>query len=61
VGLVQKVLPHEVRIVLIDLGCDTGRFTVALAEPLRVSMIGINPSQKMLREAARNTSSSHVE
>jgi ubiquinone/menaquinone biosynthesis C-methylase UbiE len=47
--------------VLIDLGCGTGRFTVPLAEQLDVSVIGVDPSQKMLREAARNISSAHVE
>jgi ubiquinone/menaquinone biosynthesis C-methylase UbiE len=60
VSLVQAVLPYAVSPVLIDLGCGTGRFTVPLAEQLGVSVIGVDPSQKMLREAARNTSASHV-
>jgi ubiquinone/menaquinone biosynthesis C-methylase UbiE len=61
ISLVQGVLPYAVGTSLIDLGCGTGRFTVALAEQLRVSVIGIDPSRKMLREAKRNTVSSHIE
>ena len=60
VSLVQEVLPRATSTLLVDLGCGTGRFTVPLAEQLGVSVIGIDPSQKMLREAARNTSSPHV-
>ena len=60
-SLVQEVLPHAVSTLLIDLGCGTGRFTVPLAEQLGVSVIGVDPSQKMLREAARETCSSHIE
>jgi ubiquinone/menaquinone biosynthesis C-methylase UbiE len=55
VSLVQEVMPHSAGTVLIDLGCGTGRFTVPLAEQLGVVVIGIDPSQKMLREAELNT------
>ncbi len=61
VSLVQEALPHAVSTLLIDLGCGTGRFTVPLAAQLGVSVIGVDPSQQMLREAARETSSSHIE
>lgn len=54
--LVREVLPPAAD-SLIDLGCGTGRFTVPLAEQLGVFVIGVDPSQKMLREAARTTSS----
>jgi ubiquinone/menaquinone biosynthesis C-methylase UbiE len=57
VSLVQEVLPRAGSTLLIDLGCGTGRFTAPLAEQLGVSVIGIDPSQKMLREAARHTRS----
>lgn len=60
VRLVQEVLPRAASTLLIDLGCGTGRFTISLAEQLRVSVIGVDPSQKMLREAARNTRSPHI-
>jgi ubiquinone/menaquinone biosynthesis C-methylase UbiE len=46
--------------LLIDLGCGTGRFSVPLAEQLGVSVIGIDPSQKMLQEAARHTRSRYI-
>jgi ubiquinone/menaquinone biosynthesis C-methylase UbiE len=55
VRLVQEVLPRAASTLVIDLGCGTGRFTVPLAEQLGVSVIGVDPSQKMLREAARHT------
>jgi ubiquinone/menaquinone biosynthesis C-methylase UbiE len=60
VGLVQEVLPRADRTLLIDLGCGTGRFTVPLAEHLGVSVIGVDPSQKMLQEAARHSRSRHI-
>jgi ubiquinone/menaquinone biosynthesis C-methylase UbiE len=60
VSLVQEVLPRTVSTLLLDLGCGTGRFTVPLAEQLGVSVIGIDPSQKMLREAARHTRSPRI-
>src|SRR5215470_16501685 len=58
--LVQEVLPRAVRPLVIDLGCGTGRFTVPLAAQLGVSVIGVDPSQKMLREAARHTRAPHI-
>lgn len=51
VRLVKEVLPHTAGTLLIDLGCGTGRFTGPLAEQLGASVIGVDPSQKMLREA----------
>jgi ubiquinone/menaquinone biosynthesis C-methylase UbiE len=60
VGLVQEFLPQTASTSLIDLGCGTGRFTVPLAERLGLSVIGIDPSLKMLREAERNTNFPHV-
>jgi ubiquinone/menaquinone biosynthesis C-methylase UbiE len=53
--------PASAGAVLIDLGCGTGRFTVRLAEQLEVSVIGVDPSKKMLREAKQITSSPQVE
>ena len=60
VTLVQEFVPQTPSTSLIDLGCGTGRFTVPLAEQLSVSVIGIDPSLKMVREAARNTNSSRI-
>jgi len=41
---------HEIAAV-IDLGCGTGRFTQALAQTFDASVIGIDPSEKMLEQA----------
>lgn len=37
---------------IIDLGCGTGRFTGALAKHFQADVIGVDPSQKMLAQAA---------
>jgi len=60
VRLVQEVLPRAGSTLVIDLGCGTGRFTEPLAEQLGVSVIGVDPSQKMLQEAARHTRSRRI-
>ena len=44
---------RSVRSVL-DLGCGTGRFTEGLATHLNATVIGMDPSIKMLREAKRS-------
>ena len=60
VRLVQQVLPCAESPLLLDLGCGTGRFTVPLAEHLGVSVIGVDPSQTMLQEAAHQTRSRRI-
>jgi len=60
VNLVQEVLPRAGSTLLIDLGCGTGRFTVPLAEQWGASVIGVDPSQKMLREAAHHSRSRRI-
>jgi ubiquinone/menaquinone biosynthesis C-methylase UbiE len=60
-SLVREVIPHQLNPLLIDLGCGTGRFTTPLAEQLGIPVIGVDPSRKMLLEAARNISASRVE
>ena len=44
---------ENVRTIL-DLGCGTGRFSEGLAEHFGATVIGIDPSAKMLDEARRN-------
>jgi ubiquinone/menaquinone biosynthesis C-methylase UbiE len=61
VSLVEEFLPRGTSTFLVDLGCGTGRFTVPLAEQLGVSVVGVDPSRKMLREAAQHTTSSNIE
>jgi len=38
---------------ILDLGCGTGRFSQALARHFNAQVIGLDPSQKMLEQAAR--------
>jgi len=45
---------------IIDVGCGTGRFTQPLADHFEAEVIGVDPSEKMLREAVRPTSSPRV-
>ncbi len=37
--------------VLLDVGCGAGRFASAFAEELRVRVVGVDPSRRMLRQA----------
>jgi ubiquinone/menaquinone biosynthesis C-methylase UbiE len=41
---------HDIS-AIVDLGCGTGRFTQALAQTFNASVIGIDPSEKMLAQA----------
>ena len=60
VSLVQGFLPQTATGLSIDLGCGTGRFTLPIAERLGISVLGIDPALKMLREAVRNSHSSRI-
>jgi len=60
VNLVRAVIPPGPDGVVIDLGCGTGRFSGPLAEGLGLPVIGVDPSRKMLQEAARRTSTPGV-
>ncbi len=42
---------------ILDLGCGTGRYSNALAEYFEASVVGIDPSEKMLAQARRKASS----
>ncbi len=41
---------------ILDLGCGTGRYSSALAEHFDATVIGIDPSEKMLAQARRKAS-----
>lgn len=43
--------------VILDLGCGTGRYSAGLSSRLNAHVIGIEPSEKMLSEAKRKSSS----
>jgi len=46
---------------ILDLGCGTGRFTVPMAERFNATTIGLDPSRKMLAEAAaKRISGAHL-
>jgi ubiquinone/menaquinone biosynthesis C-methylase UbiE len=45
---------------IVDLGCGTGRFSPSLAERFTASVIGIDPSRKMLAEARSERSRAGV-
>jgi ubiquinone/menaquinone biosynthesis C-methylase UbiE len=46
--------------IILDLGCGTGRFSTGLATEFDSSVIGIDPSSKMLREAFTGPYNRHV-
>jgi SAM-dependent methyltransferase len=45
---------------ILDLGCGTGRFSNALADRFNASLIGLDPSKKMLAQARSKESRSLV-
>ena len=50
---------ENVRTVL-DLGCGTGRFSQGLASRLNATVVGLDPSRKMLAEARKDLSDERV-
>lgn len=49
---ILTLVPREAVSEIVDLGCGTGRFSVALAEAFDARVIGIDPSETMLAQAA---------
>ncbi|MEL6846516.1 MAG: class I SAM-dependent methyltransferase, partial [Bacteroidota bacterium] len=49
----QTLLHCPVGEQVLDIGCGTGNYTIALAES-GLSMIGVEPSEQMLATASRN-------
>ncbi len=47
-------------LAILDLGCGTGRFAVPLAERFAATVVGVEPSEKMRRQAATNASHPRV-
>lgn len=48
------------QLTILDLGCGTGRFTVPLAERFDAKVIGVEPSEKMRRQAESDASHPRV-
>ena len=46
--------------VILDLGCGTGRFSFDLAATFQSTVIGVDPSEKMLREAGKKSGAERV-
>jgi len=51
---VAEFLPDRPNLRLLDLGSGTGRFAVPLAERLGLTVVGVEPSEKMRRQAEEN-------
>lgn len=49
----QHIQPDNIKII-VDVGCGTGRFSVALAEMFHAQVIGVDPSHTMLDKAISN-------
>jgi ubiquinone/menaquinone biosynthesis C-methylase UbiE len=50
-GAIRAHLTHPPQLIL-DLGCGTGRFSGALSEHFHADVVGLDPSVKMLSQAA---------
>jgi ubiquinone/menaquinone biosynthesis C-methylase UbiE len=50
---------HDISMI-VDLGCGTGRFTQALAQTFDATVIGIDPSEKMLAQAKAKPTAARV-
>jgi ubiquinone/menaquinone biosynthesis C-methylase UbiE len=49
--LLSVYVGRAATLLIVDLGCGTGRFSQLLAEHFGIEVIGIDPSQKMLDRA----------
>lgn len=54
--LISAYVPKDGVSRIIDLGCGTGRYSEPLSVHFLADVIGIDPSQKMLELARKNTS-----
>ena len=53
-------VPTETVSSVLDLGCGTGRFSTALANQYDASVIGVDPSEKMLEQTRKKIGDSRV-
>ncbi len=59
--LISAQVPAAAISDIIDLGCGTGRYSTALAERFDARVLGIDPSEKMLSAARKNTADDRVD
>jgi SAM-dependent methyltransferase len=52
-AVISCSVPKDSLVAILDLGCGTGRYSVALAEHFHARVIALDPSGKMLAEARR--------
>ncbi|MFD1156978.1 class I SAM-dependent methyltransferase [Roseovarius aestuarii] len=52
-----KNIPAEDIASIVDLGCGTGRYTSVLAEAFEATVVGVDPSKKMLHQARSKSTS----
>jgi ubiquinone/menaquinone biosynthesis C-methylase UbiE len=55
-GIISQTVAEGSVSQILDLGCGTGRYSNALADYFEASVVGIDPSEKMLAQARRKTS-----
>lgn len=58
-ALVAAHAPPDAGVIL-DLGCGTGRFSGPLAQQFNATVVGVDPSEKMLREAGKKIGAPRV-
>jgi ubiquinone/menaquinone biosynthesis C-methylase UbiE len=54
--VISRSVPKGSVSEILDLGCGTGRYSNGLADYFQASVVGIDPSEKMLAEAQRKAS-----
>lgn len=60
-SLINKYVPHKNNIILLDLGCGTGRFAIPFAEKLSYQVYGADNSEEMLSKAKEKDKNKLVE
>jgi len=58
-AIAERISTRMIRNI-IDLGCGTGRFSGALASRFKATVIGVDPSRKMLKQAQAGRTHSQV-
>lgn len=53
VSEIKELMPTQKKLLLLDVGCGTGTYSIALAEVLNIDFTGIDISKEMLEEATK--------